>query len=136
MTQCTDGIKLNGRKKGLANGRRLRSSNFYITINTNKIVHDVYNLTEREIDYITKFDAVWKAFFDKPLHEYLYLANSAPPSDTLENSISSIVMDGSTEYLSSRRKMIHGHILVQVKHYTKLQFNHVNFRKYLAEEMN
>jgi len=32
--------------------------------------------------------------------------------------------------------MIHAHILIQIKHYTKLQFNAQTFREYLAKEMN
>jgi len=32
--------------------------------------------------------------------------------------------------------MIHAHILIQIKHYTKLQFNAQAFREYLTKEMN
>jgi len=32
--------------------------------------------------------------------------------------------------------LIHAHILIQIKHYTKLQFNAQAFREYLTKEMN
>jgi len=31
--------------------------------------------------------------------------------------------------------MIHAHILIQIQHYTKLQFNAQAFREYLTKEM-
>jgi len=52
------------------------------------------------------------------------------------NSVLAITRDGETEYLSSGRHMIHAHILIQTKHYTKLQFFAQAFREQLAKEMN
>jgi len=54
----------------------------------------------------------------------------------MENLVRDITMDGQTEHLSSKRQMIHAHILIHIKHYTKLQFNAQVFREYLTKEMN
>ena len=128
-------VKCQGRGNGIACGRRQRSSNFYITINTNKTVGDVYNLKDTERAYIDKFEKVWKGFFEKPASQYINVVGREP-GDTLENSVREMTMDGQTEYLSSGRRLIHAHILIQIKHYTKLQFNAQAFREYLTKEMN
>jgi len=124
-------VKCQGRSNGIAHGWRQRSSNFYITINTNKTLADVYNLIDTEKAYVEK---VWKEFFDRPTNHYISIIGREP-GDTLENSVRDITMDGQTEYLSSGRQMIHAHILIQIKHYNKLQFNAQAFREYLTKEM-
>jgi len=78
---------------------------------------------------------VWKDFFEMPINDYINIIGREP-SDTLENSVRDVTMDGETEYLSSGCCMIHAHILIQIKHYTKLQFSAQAFREYLAKEMN
>jgi len=75
-----------------------------------------------------------KIFFDKPASHYINIIGREP-ADTLENSVREMTMDGQTEYLSSGHQMIHAHILIQIKHYTKLQFNAQAFREYLTKEM-
>jgi len=127
-------VKCQGRGKGIAHGWCQRSSNFYITINTNKTVGNVYDLTDTEKAYIEKFEKVWKDFFDMPTNHYINIIGREP-SDTMENLVRDIIMDGQTEYLSSGRQMIHAHILIQIKQYTKLQFNAQAFREYLTKEM-
>jgi len=61
--QSKNYVKFQGRSNGIARGRRQRSSNFYITINTNKTVGNIYNLINTERAYIDKFEKVWKDFF-------------------------------------------------------------------------
>jgi len=128
-------VKCQGKRNGIACGRRQRSSNFYITINTNKSVGEVYNLKDTEREYINKFDKIWKDFFDQPADQYINVVGREP-GDTLDNSVREMIMDGQTEYLSSGRRLVHAHILLQIKHYTKLQFNARAFREYLTKEMN
>jgi len=128
-------VKCQGRGNGIARGWCQRSSNFYITINTNKTVGNVYNLNNTERAYIDKFEKVWKGFFEKLASQYIN-AIGREPGDTLENSVREMTMDSQTEYLSSGCQMIHAHILIQIKHYTKLQFNAQAFREYLTKEMN
>jgi len=95
-------VKCQGRSNGIAHGWRQRSSNFYITINTNKTVADVYNLTDTEKAYVEKFEKVWKDFFDRPTNHHINIIGREP-GDTLENSVRDITMDSQTEYLSSGR---------------------------------
>jgi len=83
---------------------------------------------------ILKSLKVWKEFFDRPTNHYINIIGREP-GDTLENSVREIIMDGQTEYLSSGSQMIHAHILIQIKHYTKLQFNAQAIREYLTKEM-
>jgi len=44
---------------------RLRTSNFYITINSNKRVVLVDQLTPEEEAYFKKFDTAWRSYFDQ-----------------------------------------------------------------------
>jgi len=92
-------------------------------------------LTDKERAYIDKFEKVWKEFFDKPESQYINIIGREP-GDTLDNSVREMKMDGQTKYITSGRRMIHAHILIQIKHYTKLQFNAQVFREYLTKEMN
>jgi len=93
-------VKCQGRSNGIAHGWHQRTSNFYITINTNKTIGDVYNLTDAEKAYIEKFEKVWKDFFDMPTNCYINIIGREP-GDTMENSVRDITMDSQTEYLSS-----------------------------------
>jgi hypothetical protein len=92
-------------------------------------------LKDTERAYINKFDKLWKDFFDQPVDQYINVVGREP-GDTLENSVREMIMDSQTEYLSSGCRLIHAHILLQIKHYTKLQFNAQAFREYLTKEMN
>jgi len=70
----------------------------------------------------------------KPILKSFFCVNNVviwEQSDTLKNSVRDTKMDGETEYLSSGHRMIHAHILIQIKHYTKLQVNAQAFREYL-----
>jgi len=91
-------------------------------------------LIDTEKAYVEKFEKVWKEFFDRPTNHYINIIGREP-GDTLENSVREITMDSQTEYLSSGRQMIHACILIQIKHYTKLQFNAQAFREYLTKEI-
>jgi len=71
-------VKCQGRGNGIARGWRQRSSNFYITINTNKTIANVYNLTDTEKAYVEKFEKVWKDFFDMPTTHYINIISREP----------------------------------------------------------
>jgi len=90
-------------------------------------------LTQKEPTLIS-LKKYGKIFFDKPASHYINIIGREP-ADTLENSVREMTMDSQTEYLSSGHQMIHAHILIQIKHYTKLQFNAQAFREYLTKEM-
>jgi len=71
----------------ITKNRRLRSSNFYITINSNKRVVLVDQLTPEEEAYFQRFDAAWKRYFDQNPDVWLKFLM---PGDNTENSIKSI----------------------------------------------
>jgi len=68
-------VRRQGRGKGIAHGQCQRSSNFYITINTKKIIDNFYNLTDTEKAYIEKFEKVWKDFFEMPTASILLVGS-------------------------------------------------------------
>jgi len=71
----------------ITKNRRLRSSNFYITINSNKRVVLVDCLTPEEEAYFQRFDAAWKRYFDQNPDVWLKFLM---PGDNTKNSIKSI----------------------------------------------
>jgi len=88
----------------ITKNRRLRSSNFYITINSNKHVVLVDQLTLEEDAYFQRFDAAWKRYFDQSPDVWLKFLM---PGENTENSIKSIDSLAHPELQSSRRSMIH-----------------------------
>jgi len=100
----------------ITKNQRLRSSNFYITINSNKRVVLVDQLTLEEEAYFQQFDAAWKRYFDQSPDVWLKFLM---PGDNTKNSIKSIDSLACTELQLSRRSMIHAHMLIEIKHYTK-----------------
>jgi len=66
---------------------RLRASNFYIMINSNKCVVLVDQLTPEEEAYFQRFDAAWKSYFDQSPDVWLKFL---VPGDNTKNSIKSI----------------------------------------------
>jgi len=71
----------------ITKNQRLRSSNFYITINSNKRVVLVDQLTPEEEAYFQRFDAAWKRYFDQSPNVWLKFLMLG---DNTENSIKSI----------------------------------------------
>jgi len=66
---------------------RLRTSNFYITINSNKRILLVDQLTPEEEAYFKKFDTAWRSYFDQSPDVWLKFL---VPGDNTKNSIKSI----------------------------------------------
>jgi len=66
---------------------RLRTSNFYITINSKKWVVLVDQLTPEEQAYFKKFDSAWRSYFDQSPDVWLKFL---VPGDNTKNSIKSI----------------------------------------------
>jgi len=91
-----------------------------VIINSNKQVVLVDQLTLEEEDYFNKFDTTWKSFFDQSSNVWLKFL---VPGDNTENSVKSIDSLAQAELQSSKRSMIHTHMLIEVKHFTKIRLN-------------
>jgi len=121
------------REKGsISNGRRLRNSNFYVTINSNKRVILVDSLKPEEEAYFKKFDAAWKGYFDKSPDDWLKFLVAG---NNTENSIKSVDILGSAELQSSQRAMIHAHLLIEIKHFSKIHLDVDKLRSYMVSTM-
>jgi len=70
--------------------------------------------------YFKKFDTAWRSYFDQSPDVWLKFL---VPADNTENSIKSIGSLAHAELQSSRRLMIHAHMLIEVKHYTKVHLD-------------
>jgi len=116
----------------IAKGRRLRATNFYVTINSNRRVVLADQLTPEEEAYFKKFDTAWKTYFDQNPDVWLKFLI---PGDNTENSIKSIDSLARAELQSSRRSMIHAHMLIQLKHFTKIHLDVEKLRAYMEEAM-
>jgi len=116
----------------ITKNQRLRSSNFYITINSNKRIVLVDQLTPEEEAYFQRFDAAWKRYFDQNPDVWLKFLM---PGDNTENSIKSIDFLAHAELQSSRRSMIHAHMLIEIKHYTKIHLDVDKLRAYMESAM-
>jgi len=99
------------RANSITENQRLRSSNFYIMINSNKRVVLVDQLTPEEEAYFQQFDAAWKRYFDQSPDVWLKFLM---PGDNTKNSIKSIDSLAHTELQSSRWSMIHAHMLIWI----------------------
>jgi len=116
----------------ITKNRRLRSSNFYITINSNKRVVLVDQLTPEEEAYFQQFDVAWKRYFNQSPDVWLKFLM---PGDNTKNSIKSIDSLARTELQLSRWSMIHAHMLIEIKHYTKVHLDVDKLRAYMESEM-
>jgi len=116
----------------ITKNRRLRSSNFYITINSNKRVVLVDQLTPEEEAYFQQFNAAWKRYFDQSPDVWLKFLM---PGDNTENSVKSIDSLARAELQLSRRSMIHAHMLIKIKHYTKVHLEVDKLRAYMESVM-
>jgi len=102
------------------------------TINSNKHVVLVDQLTPEEEAYFKHFDAAWKSYFDQSPDVWLKFL---VPGDNTENSIKSIDSLAHTKLHSSRWLMIHAHMLIKVKHYTKVHLDVNKLRAYMESAM-
>jgi len=116
----------------ITKNQRLRSSNFYITINSNKRVVLVNQLTPEEEAYFQRFDVAWKRYFDQCPDVWLKFLM---PGDNTKNSIKSIDSLACAELQLSRRSMIHAHMLIEIKHYTKVHLDINKLRAYMESVM-
>jgi len=120
------------RVNSITKNRRLRSSNFYITINSNKRIVLVNKLTPEEEAYFQRVVAAWKRYFDQNPDVWLKFLM---PGDNTKNSIKSIDSLARAELQSSRRLMIHAHMLIEIKHYTKIHLDVDKLRAYMESAM-
>lgn len=121
------------REKGsIANGRRLQTSNFYVMINSNMRVKIADKLSPLEKSYYERFEHAWKDYFEQSPDVWLKFLKSG---DTTENSIKSIEIDGRSELQSSVRSMIHAHMLISIKHFTKIHLDTGKLRDHMHATM-
>jgi len=116
----------------ITKNRRLRSSNFYITINSNKRIVLADQLTPKEDAYFQQFDVAWKRYFNQSPNVWLKFLM---PGDNTKNSIKSIDSLACAELQSSRWLMIHAHMLIEIKHYTKVHLDVDKLRAYMESAM-
>jgi hypothetical protein len=89
-------------------------------------------LTPEEEAYFNKFDESWKIYFDQSPDVWLKFL---VPGDNTENSIKSINSLARAELQSSKLSMIHAHILMEIKHFTKIHLNVDKLRAYMEAAM-
>ena len=92
----------------------------------------VDNLTKAEEEYYKRFEQSWQWYFDQSPNEWLTFLQLG---DNTKNSIKHINIDTRGKLQSSRWLMIHAHMLIQVKHYSKIHLNLDKLRKYLSVTM-
>jgi len=63
------------------------------------------------------------------------LMSGSMPGDNTKNSIKSIDSLAHAELQSSRRSMIHAHMLIEIKHYTKVHLDIDKLRAYMESAM-
>jgi len=90
-------------------------------------------LTPKEEAYFNKFDTAWKSYFDQSPDFWLKFL---VPGDNTENSVKSIDSLAQTELQLSRQSMIHAHMLIEVKHYTKIHLDVDKLRAYMEAAMS
>jgi len=101
------------RATNIAKNCRIRTSNFYLTIKSNKHVVLVDQLTPEEEAYLKKFETAWRSYFDQSPDVWLKFL---VPGDNTENSIKSIDSLACAELQLSRQSMTHAHMLIEIKH--------------------
>jgi len=101
-------------------------------INSNKRVVLVDQLTPEEEAYFQRFDTAWRRYFDQSPDVWLKFLM---PGDNAENSVKSIDSLARAKLQLSRRLMIHAHMLIEIKHYTKVQLDVDKLRAYMESAM-
>jgi len=89
-------------------------------------------LTPEEEAYFQSFDTAWKSYFDQSPDVWLKFL---VPGDNTENSVKSIDSLAQEELQSSRQSMIHAHMLIEVKHFTKVHLNVDKLRAHMEAAM-
>jgi hypothetical protein len=103
-----------------------------LTINSNKRVVLVDQLTPEEEEYFQQFDAAWKRYFDQSPDVWLKFLM---PGDNTKNNVKSIDSLALAKLQLSRRSMIHAHMLIEIKHYTKVHLDVDKLRAYMESAM-
>jgi len=120
------------RATSIARGLRLLTLNFYVTINSNKRVVLANQLTPEEEAYFQCFDDLWKSYFDQSPDVWLKFL---VPGDNTENSVKSINSLAHAECHSSKHSMIHAHMLIEVKHFSKIHLDVDKLRAHMEAAM-
>jgi len=91
----------------------------------------VDQLTPEEEAYFQRFDVAWKRYFNQSPNVWLKFLMRG---DNTKNSIKSIDSLARAKQ-SSRRLMIHAHMLKEIKHYTKVHLDVDKLRAYMESAM-
>jgi len=75
------------RANSIAKNCRLGTSNFYVSINSNKLIVLVDQLNPEEEAYFKNFDTAWRSYFDQSPDVWLKFLI---PGDNTKNSIKPI----------------------------------------------
>jgi len=92
----------------------------------------VDQLTPEEEAYFQQFDAAWKRYFNQSPDVWLKFLM---PGDNTKNSVKSIDSLARAKLQSSRQSMIHAHMLIEIKHYTKVHLDIDKLRAYMESAM-
>jgi len=92
----------------------------------------VDQLTPEEEAYFQRFDAAWKRYFDQSPDVWLKFLMLG---DNTKNIIKSIDSLARAELQLSRQSMIHAHMLIEIKHYTKVHLDVNKLRAYMESAM-
>lgn len=109
------------------NARKLKSSQFLLTINTNQSYLNDPNI-EGDTQY---FDETLQRMFNNPL-SYLTIKNEG------ETWTKQYVQDSDVQYaieLGGKYKKLHAHCIIKIKHYTSIQIDAAKIRRYIEQEM-
>jgi len=93
----------------------------------------VDQLTPEEQAYFKKFDTAWRSYFDQIPDVWLKFLI---PGDKTKKSIKSIDSLTHAKLQLSRQSMIHAHMLIEIKHYTKIHLDVDKLRAYMESAMN
>jgi len=92
----------------------------------------VDQLTPEEEEYFQQFNAAWKRYFNQSPNVWLKFLMLG---DNTENSVKSIDSLARAKLQSSRQSMIHAHMLIEIKHYTKVHLDVDKLRAYMESAM-
>ena len=108
-------------KKKRDNSERRRHSNFFITLNTNKVVQDEDDPQFKELD-AKVYAGIMSIFAADRVKIYIINKKQGESPTDLSKVIDPIVVTGARE-IGETQKRLHYHVLVCTQHKTLLQFN-------------
>jgi hypothetical protein len=104
--------------------KRIKYSNWFVTVNPN-IVMDVGD--KRYKKYYETFKKTLDAIFDKKkIHNFIEIKNTTDKFD--DQYIKNINVHYTTEF-GEKNRNLHGHAMIEIKHYTLLRLNYEKIRK-------